>query len=326
MSASNATPLKTFGVESLTLWNDVTNNLTEFILANWWVLVVVVLLLLSCVKHSLMCWELRQDRRRLQCCYMRHCALLHAANQLTHHPHHPHHQGAATDVAKGKEADKADADACTCNDAAAATPNASTTTLTTTAEAGSATAPHDPPKTPSTNAQAAEPAAAHSSEATPALPHRRRPSDLHAPKKPAEEGGEKMPSRVSSLQLPLTSTSSSDLSFTFTPLSATHQGVSATSRLLNRLSISPNSTEMVSGALRESPPNSGDFTSKRSGCFPRYTEDEQRRMDEKRQANAQAWMEAKRALESTENLASCGLTPTSSTTRRRNVPDSGGAS
>ncbi|KPI86495.1 hypothetical protein ABL78_4435 [Leptomonas seymouri] len=308
-------------MESLTLWNDVSSNLAEFVFDNWLMLVGAALLLLSCVKHSLMYWEFRQDRRRLECCHIRHCALLHAAQK-----HKRQHLGVTGDSEKVKRTEGADEAVYARGDAAAALTN--TSRGTTPAGAGDLVVPEARLNSPNAAAATTKVASRKPSGAIHDQPRPRHPSDFNAP--PTQLANDaKTYTELQSPGLPITS-SSSDLSLSISPISVTQQADVATSRLLNRVAISPHSTEAASGIQPEGSAKipfsvSGEVTSRRSVCCPRYSEDEQRRIDEKRQANAQAWMEAKRALESTENWASCGLTPMSSTTRRKISSDSGAA-
>jgi hypothetical protein len=319
MGVPNASHMEMIDRDSFSLWNNIAVNLEEFVLGNWCVCLVALLLVFSLVKHSIMCWEVRQDKRRLRCCYIRHRALLHAAKQQREQQQQQ--QDSKPMGSEGEESVKeTDADSCHCGSSALPIAEADAAVS---ADGAEAAAPKKGTPVPTVTVTANVPTSS-------SLPRLKRPSTLSVSTAKTEEEDE-VHSRVSSLQLPLTSTSSSDFSFSLSPMSVTHQAAAATSRLLNRLTLAPGSLEAVPAANSESstklPPTSSpsEFVGRRNGCFPRYTEDEQRLIDEKRQANMQAWMEAKRALESTENLASCSATPTSSTTRRKSVLESGSA-
>lgn len=303
MISPNTSHLETLSVESLTLWNNVTSNLTEFVLGNWWVGFVVLLLTLSCVKHSLMCWEVRQDKRRLRCCYIRYCALRSAAERLQHQDYSEEEESKERDAVTGYCRTKSGADAV---------PNDEETTAT----AVDAVKP----------VEASTPAVTEAKVKKVTLKPflcLKRPAVMSAPTSRMSLDDAYSP--TSSLRNPLTSTSSSDFSFSspFSPISVTQHAAAATSRLLNRLSLSPGVVDEAPSSARLPPKTSADFVVRRNVCFPRYTEDERRLLDEKRQANAQAWMEAKRALESTENLTSGCASPTLSMSRRKTTTNSG---
>ncbi|CAJ1004712.1 hypothetical protein Q4I28_000027 [Leishmania naiffi] len=288
-----------------------SHGLEELILMYWWVIVLANLVLFAFAKHSLKCWELRQDRRRLQCCYMRHCQRLHAARKLN---------SGTTDLSHNAQAEGAAASTRT-------TPTTSSPSSKELTETGTATnftvdsiskrektqlshplcapivlkADEDipPPKVADLTAEAVlrgsrnEPHGATAAVQT---------NDSHPP----------------SLLLKVHS-DTSDLSLSSSLPSTAQPTHSATKWLLNRFGL------MSSGVSQDSDDrfdicrhrNSSDRLSRLSHCCPRYSEDEQRLIDKKRQENVHAWMEAKRALVLTESLAagSCGVTPLSSVSR-----------
>lgn len=302
MAGPNVSLSEGLNVETLSVWASSSTDVTEFVVANALVLIVAALLLLSCAKHALMCWEVRQDKRRLYCCHIRHCALLHAARANKQHTEADANAKAATEAETGTAAESV-------KDTPKGTAAASS--------AAAAAAPTTPAITSAWPAALPDAVAADTTT-TPTSSSRRQARNANvSPVQHTAAATIKSHSRVSSLQLPLTSTSSSDFSF-----ASSSSPKSVTTRLLNCLSISPGQMDVIpsaaaaEGSAKLPAAASAEFMARRNGCCPRYSEDEQRLIDEKRQANAQAWMEAKRALESTENLTSCMVSPAASTTRR----------
>ncbi|KAK7200861.1 hypothetical protein NESM_000144700 [Novymonas esmeraldas] len=322
------------------------NGLAEVVLMYWWVIIVAILVLLSCAQHLVKCWEQRQDRLRLECCHLRSCQRRRAA------------QASKSAAADAPLLGLAAAEAAT----ATATPVRSrgTTTLLSDAGTSAGSTPVAAAQTALTAVVAATVTTGVSKSAPlPAtaqlasLKRKKRPSvlrltrSLHNCVEESEEGtgaGDvvavarqrrsandllgaavvlyESDGRQASLMFPMTSTSSSDMSFSPSSLPTAPQSTaSAATRLLNRFSFmssdaNQGNEDSFEGAYQS---NSSASSSRLNNCCPRYSEDEQRSIDEKRQENVRAWMEAKRALESTESLVagSCGATPMSSVTNRK---------
>ncbi|AYU83236.1 hypothetical protein LdCL_350048700 [Leishmania donovani] len=297
------------------------NGLEELLLMYWWVIVLGNLVLFAFAKHSLMCWELHRDRRRLECCYMRHCQRRRAARQL---------KSATAGLSHRTDAEEA----------ASTTSNAPTETSSSSkdpAEAGTAAKyavdyvskrekkkmwfPLLVPAVPKLNKCVSPPKTAELTAKAALCRNRTEQQETTA-------SVHENDTRPASLLLPLPSATSSDLSSP-SPLSTAQASTSATTRLLNRLGfMSPDLSQANDerfDASRYS--NSSNASSRLSNCCPRYSEDEQRLIDKKRQENVRAWMEAKRALELTESLAagSRGVIPLSSVTAREFQPCEKGA-
>ncbi|KAG5467015.1 hypothetical protein LSCM1_01194 [Leishmania martiniquensis] len=274
------------------------NGLVEFILMYWWAILVGNLLLFAFAKHSLMRWELRQDRRRLECCYFRHCQRRRAARELRNAAsvlaHHTHSDAAAHDTGA-----HAMASLPACRESA---------------KSEGASTPVD---------KAKKREAKQLGLFLPELSVT-EPAKVAASRKLAEDrvrtalgssldgllgetaGVTEDCSRPPPLMLPLSSAASSDLSITSSSSpSATHTTSSATARLLKKFSFMSQDASQISGDRFDNGrhSNSSNASSRFSSCCPRYSEDEQRLIDKKRQENVRAWMEAKRALELTDSLA-----------------------
>ncbi|CBZ30982.1 hypothetical protein, unknown function [Leishmania mexicana MHOM/GT/2001/U1103] len=297
------------------------NGLEELLLMYWWVIVLGNLVLFALAKHSLMCWELHRDRRRLECCYMRHCRRRRAACQL---------KSATVELSLSTHAGEA---ANTTSDAPTATSSSSKDPT----EAGAA-AQHavdcistsELKKTwfPLLVPAASKPDDDASPPRTTELMVKAAVCRNRSKQQGATETVHEKDTRPPSLQLPLPSATSSDISSS-PPPSTTQASTSATTRLLNRLGfISPDLNQTNDERFDTSRySNSSTASSRLSNCCPRYSEDEQRLIDKKRQENVRAWMEAKRALELTESLAagSRGVLPFSSGNVREFQPCEKGA-
>ncbi|KAG5491337.1 hypothetical protein JIQ42_01236 [Leishmania sp. Namibia] len=272
---------------------DYGNGALELILMYWWAVVVGNLLLFAFAKHSLMRWELRQDRRRLEYCNIRSCQRRRAVrrsksavselSQCTHSEAGPNALGAHAMATSPEHKDPTEAEEAT-------TPAGDFTSNSRKKEPRLSLSE---PKEDAASRKVAE------STLKTALRSTRR--GLHEATAAANEEE----SRPPLLLPPLPSATASDLSFSTSPPSAIQATSSATARLLKRISFMSHdvgqSNDDRIDCSRHS--NSSDASSRLSSCCPRYSEDEQRLIDKKRQENVRAWMEAKRALELTESLA-----------------------
>ncbi|KAG5466481.1 hypothetical protein LSCM4_01632 [Leishmania orientalis] len=271
---------------------DYGNGALELILMYWWAVVVGNLLLFAFAKHSLMRWELRQDRRRLECCNIRSCQRRRAVrksksavselSQCTNSEAGPNALGAHAMATSPAHKEPTEAEEAT-------TPAGDSTSNSRKEPRLSLSEPKE---------DAASPKVAESTLKTALRSTRRGPQEATAA---ANEEESRPP-----LLLPLLpSATASDLSFSTSPPSAIQATSSATARLLKRISFMSHdlgqSNDDRIDCSRHS--NSSDASSRLSSCCPRYSEDEQRLIDKKRQENVRAWMEAKRALELTESLA-----------------------
>ncbi|CAG9582787.1 hypothetical protein LMJF_35_4290 [Leishmania major strain Friedlin] len=291
------------------------NGLEELLLMYWWVIVLGNLVLFAFAKHSLMCWELHRDRRRLECCHMRHCQRRRAAHQSKSvtacRSHRTHTEEAANTTSNAptetssSSKDQTEARVTAKHAVDYVSKNEKTTWFPLLVPIVPTLNKYvSPPRTAELMAKAALCRNCSEQEEATATVHQ---NDTRPP----------------SLLLPLPSVTSSDLSSS-SPLSTAQASTSATTRLLNRLGfMSPDLKQTNAERFDISRYSSSSNASSRlSNCCPRYSADEQRLIDQKRQENVRAWMEAKRALELTESLAagSCGVIPLSSVNAREFQP------
>ncbi|GET92947.1 hypothetical protein, unknown function [Leishmania tarentolae] len=288
------------------------NGLEELLLVYWWVIVLGNLILFAFAKHSLMCWELHRDRRRLKYCYMRHCQRRRAALPL---------ESATADTSQGTQAQKA---ASTTGNAPIATSSSIDPTETGAATKNAADCIIKSERkirlsiiASKQHEDVAPPKTAEVTEKVEEFPKRSEQQEITA-------SVHEKDTRTLSLLRPLHSITSSDITFSSSSLSAPHASTSATTRLLNRFGfMSPDANHSNDEKVDTRQCSSSSTGSSRlSNCCPRYTEDEQRLIHKKRQENVRAWMEAKRALELTESLAaeSRGVIPLSSISAREFQP------
>ncbi|KAG5492315.1 hypothetical protein GH5_01232 [Leishmania sp. Ghana 2012 LV757] len=266
---------------------DYRNGALELILMYWWAVVVGNLLLFAFAKHSLMRWELRQDRRRLECCNIRSCQRRRAVRES---------KSAVSELSH-----------CTHSEAG---PNALGAHAMATSPAHKEPTEAEEATTPAgdfTSNSRKEPRLSLSEPKEDAASRKVVKSTLKTALRSTRRGLHEATAAANEEESrpPLPSATASDLSFSTSPPSALQATSSATARLLKRISFMSHdvgqSNDDRIDCSRHS--NSGDASSRLSNCCPRYSEDEQRLIDKKRQENVHAWMEAKRALELTESLA-----------------------
>ncbi|KAG5467570.1 hypothetical protein CUR178_01214 [Leishmania enriettii] len=273
---------------------DYGNGALELILMYWWAVVVGNLLLFAFAKHSLMRWELRRDRRRLECCNIRSCQRRRAVRES---------KSAVSELSQ-----------CTHSEAG---PNASGAHAMATSPADKEPTGEEEATTPAgsftSNSRRKEPRLSLSESKEDAASRKVAESALKTALRSTCRGlheataaTNEEESRPPLLLPPLPSATASDLSFSTSPPSAIQATSSATARLLKRISfmshdVGQSNNDRIDCSRHGS--SSSDAFSRLSSCCPRYSEDEQRLIDKKRQENVRAWMEAKRALELTESLA-----------------------
>ncbi|KAG5492849.1 hypothetical protein JKF63_01429 [Porcisia hertigi] len=292
-------------------FSDFHNGFLEIILLYGWVILVGSLVLAALAKHSLMCWELRQDRRRLESCNSRHCKLrLSACNSKSiREPAIGTQSGAAT----------------------------STTNTKPTVYSPFSKDPYEAGETAKDSGRCTGKREREDQASHPMGLFKRNPLDGEVPLKETNPTAnaalrcrrenqlgstlvvDESDNQSTSLLIESASTTTSDCSLMMLSPSTASTITSTTTRLLSRLNLMSADTNQINddclgvGQLS----NSSSVSSRLSNCCPHYSKDVQRLIDQKRQENVREWMEAKRALESTESLAmsSSGCMQLSSLTR-----------